>query len=165
VIFGTGIGAGIILDGKIYSGTTGSAGEFGHNQIDPNGPRDRVGIRGTVESFAGGPNIIRNYFAAGGRKKDMDIYNIFDSKDPVAKKVVDTAVSKLAVGLASLWNILNPELIVLGGGLSNKRVYKKLNTITKKYTMDGLRKNVKIVKNKLGDDAGIYGAAALVLTG
>jgi predicted NBD/HSP70 family sugar kinase len=59
-------------------------------------------------------------------------------------------------------NILNPGIIILGGGQSNLPVYERLNKLTKKYTIDGLRKNVKIVKNELGDSAGVLGAAALV---
>lgn len=162
IIWGTGIGAGIILDGNIFSGTTGSAGEFGHNIVDPQGPKERIGLRGTVEAFAAGPNIVRNYIAAGGRMKDPDPRKIFDSKEPKARKIMKLSLDRLAIGIASLMNILNPEIIVIGGGLSNLPAYRQLNSLTKKYTIDGLRKNVKIVKNKLGDSAGVYGAAALV---
>lgn len=162
IIYGTGIGSGIILDGKIYSGTTGSAGEFGHNVIDPNGPKERIGLKGTVEAFAAGPNLVRNYIVAGGKIKDPNPRKIFYSKESIARKVMDLSLDRFAIGLASLINILNPGIIVIGGGLSNLPVYKQLNSLTKKYTIDGLRKRVKIVKNKLGDSAGIYGAASLV---
>jgi len=164
VIWGTGIGAGIILDGKIFSGTTGSAGEFGHNVIDPAGPRERIGLRGTVEAFAAGPNMVRNYISAGGRMKDPGVRKIFGSKEAKARKIMRLSLERLSIGIASLMNILNPEIIVIGGGLSSLPVYRQLNSLTKKYTIDGLRKNVKIVKNKLGDSAGVYGAAALVFS-
>ena len=159
VIWGTGIGAGIVLNKKMYSGTTGSAGEFGHNIIDPRRPKERNGTRGTVEAFCGGPNIVKNYKSAGGKLKNPEPKEIFLSKEKSAKKMMDNAIKHLCIGLASLMNILNPGIIVIGGGLSNLPVYKQLNKETRKYTIDGIRKHVRIVKNKLGDSAGIYGAA------
>jgi fructokinase len=162
VIYGTGIGSGLIIDGKIYSGTTGSAGEFGHNVIDPSGQKERSGLAGTVEAFAGGPDLVRNYIKLGGKMSNPDPKKIFVSKEPAAKKAMSEALEHFAIGLASLMNILNPEVIVLGGGQSNMPIYPKLNRLTKKYTFAGLRKNVRIVKNKLGDSAGVYGAAALI---
>ena len=163
IIYGTGIGAGIIIEGKIYAGSTGSSGEFGHNVVDPRGLRERIGLRGTVESFAAGPNLVKDYINAGGKIKDPDPIKIFYSKERKAKQVMDESLEMFSVGIASLMNILNPEIIVIGGGLSNLPVYRQLNRWTKKYTVDGLRKHVKIVRNKLGDSAGAYGAAVLVL--
>lgn len=162
IIYGTGIGAGIIINRQIYSGSTGSSGEFGHNIVDPSGPVDRIGFKGTVEAYAGGPDLIRNYKRIGGKMKDAHPQKIFRSKEAAANKAMSQAIEKLSVGLAQLMNILNPGIIVIGGGQSNLPVYRQLNTLTKKYTIDGLRKNVKIVKNKLGDSAGVYGAGALI---
>jgi fructokinase len=161
VIYGTGIGAGLILNGKIYRSTTGGAGEFGHNQIDPSGPKDRTGLNGTVEAFAGGADFIKAYIKAGGKFKNPKAEDIFYSKEKIAYKIVDNSLEKFAIGLAQLMNILNPDIIVIGGGLSKLPIYKKLNKLTKKYTFDVLKKNVKIVKNKLGDFAGVYGAALI----
>lgn len=161
VIAGTGIGSGIIINKKIYSGSKGSAGEFGYIVVDPDGPIDRHNMKGTVQAYASGPNIVRNYINAGGKIIDPDPKKIFSSKEPIAKKIIDEALEKLAIGLASLQNIINPDIIIIGGGLSNLNFYKKLNSYTKKYTIDSLKKHVKIVKNSLGDSAGTYGAAAL----
>jgi len=161
VIFGTGIGAGIVLGGQIYAGTTGSAGEFGHNIVNPSGPRGRIGLMGTIEAYAGASDLVRNYLAAGGKLKEPDSKAIYDSSEQIAKKVAGEALVHFSIGLAALMNTLNPGIIILGGGQSNQPVYKELNRLTKKFTISGLRKNVKIVKNKLGDDAGIYGAAIL----
>jgi len=162
IIWGTGVGAGLVIHGNIYKGSTGSSGEFGHNIVDPSGPRDRLGWRGTVEAYAGGPNLVSNYKAAGGKMKDANPAKIFLSKERTAKKVFKQALEKLAIGLAGLMHVLNPGVIVIGGGLSNLPVYRELNKLTKKYTMDGLRPHVRVVRNKLGDSAGVYGAAALV---
>jgi len=162
IIYGTGIGSGIIIEGKLYTGTTGSCGEFGHNIVNPSGPKERIGLPGTVEAYAAGPNLIRNYIRAGGKIKDPDTKKIFYSKEPKAKIIMNESLKHFAIGIAGLMNTLNPGIIVLGGGLSNLPVYRELNKLVKGYTIDGLRKHVKIVKNKLGDSAGIYGAAVLV---
>jgi len=161
IIWGTGIGAGLVVEGNIYSGTTGSAGEFGHNVLDPKGPAERTGQKGTIEAYSGGPDLIRLYRKFGGKKKDATPKTLYRMKEPAAKKVTKIALEKLCIGLAGLMNTLNPGVIIMGGGQSNLPVYKELNRLTKKYTFEPLKKYVKIVKNKLGDSAGIYGAAAL----
>lgn len=165
VIYGTGIGAGIIINSKIYSGATGSAGEFGHNIVNPAGPKERLGFRGTIEAYAGGPDVVRNYLGFGGKNKNAGPKEIFASKEPAAKKARNNALVYFSIGLAQIMNMLNPGVIVLGGGQSNLSVYKELNCLTKKYTIDGLRKNIRIVKNKLGDSGGVYGAAVLAFEG
>ncbi len=162
IIWGTGIGAGLVLEGKIYSGTTGSAGEFGHNIVDPSGQKERLGLKGTVEAFAGGPDLVRIYKRMGGRIRNPDPKKIYSSKERIAKKASSLSLSRLAIGLAGIMNLLNPEVIVMGGGQSNLPVYKELNRLTRQYTYPALRKYVRVVKNRLGDSAGIYGAAALV---
>ncbi len=162
IIYGTGIGAGIIIEGKLYTGTTGSCGEFGHNIVNPGGPKERLGLPGTVESYAAGPNLVKNYIRAGGRIADPDTRKIFYSREPKARIVMNESLEYFAIGLAGLMNMLNPGIFVIGGGLSNLPVYRELSRLVKKYTIDGLRGHVKVVKNKLGDSAGIYGAAALV---
>ncbi len=162
IIYGTGIGSGLVIDGKLYTGTTGSCGEFGHNIVNPDGPKERIGLRGTVEAYAAGPNLVKNYIMAGGKIKDPDTRKIFYSREPKARIVMNESLEYFAIGIAGLMNILNPGIIVLGGGLSNLPVYRELNSLVKKYTIDGLRRHVRIVRNRLGDSAGIYGAAALV---
>lgn len=160
IIWGTGVGSGIVLDGRLYSGTSGSAGEFGHNITDLQGPKDRSGLPGTVEAYAGGPNIVINYQKYGGKNK-LDAKAIFHSKEKAAKRAVADALRHISIGLSGLTNILNPDIIVIGGGLSNTKHYSELNRLTKKYAFSHLKSNVRIVKNKLGDSGGIYGAALL----
>jgi predicted NBD/HSP70 family sugar kinase len=161
IIWGTGIGSGIVLDGNIYSGSTGSAGEFGHNIVNPAGPVGSTGIKGEIEAYAGGPFVVRNYLKFGGKDKLATGGDVFRSKEAAARKAADDAVKYLCMGLAGIMNTLNPEIIVMGGGLSNLAIYPRLNRETRKYTMPMLRSHVKIVKNKLGDSGGIYGAALL----
>jgi len=162
VIIGTGIGSGIILKDQLYLSKRGSAAEFGHNVINPSGPKCRCGLNGDIESFAAGPNLVRNYKAKGGKLKNPDPKIIFLSKEKAAKDSVKEALEALAIGISSLINIFDPDIIVLGGGLSNLSLTEKLIALTKKYTMIDFRNNFKIVKNKLGDSAGVYGAAYLI---
>jgi len=163
IIWGTGIGSGIVIEGNIYIGTTGSAGEFGHNVLDPKGPEERSGLKGTVESYAGGPDLIRLYRKLGGKDRTATPSKIYKMSEPAAKKASKIALERLCMGLAGLQNTINPGIIVMGGGQSNLPVYRELNRLTKKFTFKPLKKHVKIVKNKLGDSAGIYGAAALAM--
>jgi predicted NBD/HSP70 family sugar kinase len=164
VIWGTGIGAGIVCGGRLFLGACGSAGEFGHNPIDPNGPLCRCGLRGCVEAFAGGPNMVKNFLAYGGTMTDPTSKKIFSSNSAIAKKVIGEAVDAMGKGLAQLTNILSIQYIVLGGGISNANIYSQLTRSVKKYTRDALRNRIKVVKNKLGDSAGVYGAAYLVFS-
>jgi len=161
VIWGTGMGAGIVINRQMYTGTTGSCGEFGHNTVNASGPEDRLGWKGTVEAYAAGPNLVKHYIESGGKIADPDPQKIYRSNEPAAKRSVEDMLEHLAIGLASLMNMLDPGIIVMGGGLSNLPAYKRLNAIAKKHTIDGLRPYLKIVKNKLGDSGGIYGAGLL----
>jgi predicted NBD/HSP70 family sugar kinase len=161
IIWGTGVGAGIVLHNRIYCGSTGSAGEFGHNVVNPEGLLGPVGLKGEVEAYAGGPFVVKNYLRLGGRDKEATGGDVFRSREPAAKKAAGEAVMYLCIGLAGLMNTLNPEIIVMGGGLSKLPLYPQLNVMTKKYTMPSLRARVNVVKHKLGDSAGIYGAALL----
>jgi fructokinase len=162
VIYGTGIGSGMIINGKLYSGSHVSAGEFGYNTINFGGPRHHSGLLGIVEVHAAGPYLVKKYIKAGGKILNPDPMKIHDSREFIARKSIYESLEMFSVGLASLVNVFDPELIILGGGLSNMPIYGRLNKLTKKYTRKEMRKYVKIVKNKLGDSAGVYGAAALV---
>lgn len=163
LIWGTGVGGGIIIDSKLYTSSFGSAAEVGKNVIDPKkGPLFDEGVRGAVEAYAGGKYITNNYKRLGGRMKEPTGMKIAQSKEKTARQVMDDAINALALLLSHIQNTLCPEIIVVGGGLSNRPVYAKLNKITKKYTHPNFRNHVRIVRNKLGDSAGVYGAASLV---
>ncbi|MFH1506086.1 MAG: ROK family protein [archaeon] len=161
MIIGTGIGSGLILDGKIYRGSIGAAGEIGYQILDPNGPHYST-LKGDFESWCSGPNIVKRYKKAGGKSDFHSPGEVFKSKERKAKKVMEETYDYLGRGIGNLINTLNPELIVLGGGVSNIPFYKEVNKAAKKYTNPSLQRYVKIVKNKLGDSAGVIGAAAFV---
>lgn len=158
VIWGTGIGGGIIVDGKLHKGL-GGAGSIGHiildNSIDDYG----AGSPGTWEYLCSGPNIIRRYREAGG-EKDLRPDQVFASEDETCRKVSHETLKYMGMALGSLINVLDPEIIVMGGGVSNSDVYDELNEMTDKYSVS--RRSCSVVKNERGDSAGVLGAASLV---
>lgn len=164
VIVGTGIGGGLILGGRVYRGRDGGAGHIGHMTIDPRGPKCGCGQKGHFESWCSGKYISRRYIAAGGKIMGPDPKKIFYSDDAVAKRIMRETYDKFGIAFANIINTFNPDVIVMGGGVSNlpAEFYRKINAAAKKYAYPALSEKVKIVRNKLGDSAGVYGAAALV---
>ncbi len=160
---GTGIGGGLIIDGELYRGTCTSAAELGHIIIDYNGRECSCGKKGCLEAYASATAIIQEYKNRTGFRRDA--YAIEEEAknglEP-AKSIFAEASNYLAVGLANIINILEPETIVLGGGLSEVANFINLAiNNTKKFTLKGLGECVKIVKAKLGRSAGMIGAALL----
>ncbi len=169
VIVGTGIGGGLILEGKIYHGRDGGAGHIGHTTIDPSGPRCGCGQFGHFESWCSGKHITQRYVAAGGKMRSPDPGKMFTAAatatDNVAKEIMGETYDKFGIAFANIMNTFNPDVIVLGGGVSNlpAEFYRKINVAAKKYAYPAFSSGLKIVKNKLGDDAGVYGSAALAI--
>lgn len=181
VTISTGIGGGIVIDGKIYSGAGGTAGEVGHMTIADDGPRCTCGNRGCWEQMASGTalareakrrigegavSVILEY--AGGDIERVTAETVslaFDRGDALARELVARASHYLGVGFANLVNIFNPELIVVGGGLAN--MGDKL--FVPAYREAGQRafkesyRAVRFARAELGADAGVLGAAALAL--
>ncbi|KAF0134352.1 MAG: glucokinase [Candidatus Saganbacteria bacterium] len=156
----TGIGGGIIINKNIYRGATGSAGEFGHMIIDPSGPRCGCGNKGDLEALASGTSIKKR-----SGEDAMAIHIKAQQGDKKAKKIIYKTAHYLGVGIANLVNIFNPELVIVGGGLSNMGALLLKPTIKefKKYVLPLPGKSVKIVRAKLGARAGLLGAVALCL--
>ncbi len=154
LIIGTGIGAGIIIDNRLYRGSIGGAGEFGHCIID-------ASTDSSLEYLCSGPNIVRRYVAAGGKMESPDASKIFLSDEPVAKRVMADTYHYLGIGLANIVNALNPDIIVLGGGVSKLSFYKQLNAEMKRFSVPSLGSYARVVKHKIGDSAGVIGAAFL----
>ena len=169
IIVGTGIGSGLILDGRVYRGRDGGAGHIGHATIDPSGPMCGCGQRGHFESWCSGKHIALRYSAAGGKMANPDAARIFAAastgSDWVARRIMQETYDKFGIAFANVINTFNPEIIVLGGGVSNlpSEFYRKVSAAARKYAYPAFSENVKIVKNRLGDDAGVFGAASLAL--
>jgi len=158
VIIGTGVGTGIIINGEIYRGAIGGAGECGHTKLVVSNEVKEV------EDFISGPNIVKRYEQLSNRKADSPRI-LLEKKDEFARKVYGEFVFYTGLFFSNLINTFNPEMIVVGGGVSNIDFYKDVEKIVKKYAHPKLSRFCRIRKNALGDDSGVIGAAELVLKG
>ena len=160
VIMGTGIGGGIVIDGKIHQGRTNIAGEWGHHTLHRNGNNCYCGKQGCVETYISGPALEKRWKELTGKSQNMSeiIRNLDDSK---TKQWKDEFLENFGFGLANVIDILDPDVIVLGVGLSNiDFLYTEgKNSVYQKVFSDLI--DTPILKNKLGDSAGVFGAALL----
>jgi len=177
VTLGTGVGGGIILDGKLWRGVDGSAAEIGHMCVDPfGGVACTCGSRGCLEVFASATAIVRMTREASPRypesvlqgKEDRTSEMIFEAGqqgDELALEIFRRMGVYLGIGLANLINILNPEMIIIGGGVVNgwNLFEKHMHQQVEERAFPLLAERVKIVRAKCGDDAGLLGAARLAL--
>jgi len=173
VTLGTGVGGGIILDGKLWRGVDGSAAEIGHMCVDPfGGVACTCGSRGCLEVFASATAIVRMTREASPRYPDSVLQGVEDRTaemifeagqqgDELALEIFRRMGVYLGIGLANLINILNPEIIVIGGGVVNGWALfeKHMQQQVEERAFPLLR--VKIARAKCGDDAGLLGAARL----
>jgi fructokinase len=162
VILGTGVGGGIVFDGIPWTGPQHIAGEWGHHRLDPAGPACYCGQRGCVEALLSGPALARAHAAAGGREADaVAVAARAAAGDGIATRVLERYLDWFGRALANLINILDPDVVVLGGGLSNLDVlYDRGRDAVARYVFnDELR--TPIVRHALGDSAGVIGAALL----
>jgi glucokinase len=178
VTLGTGVGGGIILDGKLWRGVDGAAAEIGHMCVDPfGGVACTCGSRGCLEVFASATAIVRMTREASPRypdsilqgKDDRRASMIFDAGkqgDELALEIFRRMGVYLGIGLANLINILNPEMIVIGGGVMNAwdLFEKHMHQQVEERAFPLLAARVKIERAKCGDDAGLLGAARLALS-
>ena len=161
VIMGTGVGGGIIYEGKVLNGAQNIAGEWGHSVLDPNGPRCFCGSRGCVGAFISGSGIEKRIKQVTGQ--DISA-NDFFKKNLIDKDLINIKKDfyiYFGQAMANLINILDPDIIVIGGGLSHeKTIYNEgVQEVYKRIFTD--IPTAKIVKNKLGDSSGVIGAAIL----
>lgn len=180
IFLGTGIGAGIIIDGKLYSGFNKSAGEIGHMVLDVAGPKCGCGNKGCFEALAGRQSLFRKIqgLIKDGQKTvltdmlgpdlaDMrsgDLRKAIRKGDKLVEKVVEEAAEYTGIAVANIMNLLSPEVIALGGGVIDALEDEMMGVIVetaREYAMEGTDTNVQIIASKLGDDAGIHGAAVL----
>jgi glucokinase len=180
IFVGTGIGGGMILNGELYGGFNHTAGEIGHMVIDVNGPKCGCGNKGCFEALASRTAIFQRIKSGvkngektlltemlGDDLEDLrsgDLRKAIRRGDKFVSKVIDDTAEYIGIGVASLINILGPEVVVLGGGVMEALADEMMSIITKTakdHAMPGTMKGVDIVASKLGDNAGITGAALL----
>ena len=168
VILGTGTGGGVAVRGAILAGANAIAGEWGHNPLpwphpeELPGPPCYCGKSGCIETYLSGPGLARDFRAAGGRSiSALEIGAQAESGDEYADAVLARYEDRLARGLASVINILDPDMIVVGGGLSNiKRLYTEVPRLWSQYVFSD-RVATRLVQARFGDSSGVRGAAWL----
>ena len=181
VTLGTGVGGGIIINGQIVHGQGGSAGEIGHMTINPQGYRCTCGKRGCLETVASATGIVhvaRDYaqeYAGDSELKasldngdDLTAKDVFDlakQNDPLALKVTHAVCDQLGLALSIVAVTINPQYIIIGGGVSNagdfllQRVQESYN----RYVFSSVKKTTTLTLATLGNEAGVIGAASLIL--
>ncbi len=165
VIMGTGCGGGIVTNKKIRRGPQNLSGEWGHMSIDPNGPRCFCGRRGCVETYISGSGLEKIYAEQSlklGKASDArEIFNLAKLGDRHARSSLEIFYFSFGRAFANLINILDPDIIILGGGLSNETtLYQEGIESIKNYVFND-ELITPIVKHELGDSAGVIGAALI----
>lgn len=168
VIIGTGTGAGIVINGRLLDGPNRIAGEWGHNPLpwprdnEWPGPACYCGKQGCLETFLSGPGLRQAFLMATGKACDPpDITALAEQGDHCAEAMLQTYEDRLARGLASIINVLDPEVIVLGGGMSKlQRLYTSVPALWSRYVFaDEVR--TRLLPPRHGDASGVRGAAWL----
>jgi fructokinase len=168
VILGTGVGSGLIVGKRLIAGLNRIAGEWGHNPLPWARDDERPGApcycgkRGCIETFLSGPALARDYRARSGNAlPTVEIAAVAAGGDAAAVACLDTKVDRLARGLAAVINIVDPDVVVLGGGVSNlSRLYERLPAQVARYAFSDAI-DTPILPAKHGDSSGVRGAAWL----
>jgi glucokinase len=180
IFLGTGIGAGLILEGKLYRGFNRTAGEIGHMVLEVGGPKCGCGNKGCFEALASRTAIFKRIEAAlkdgqktvltemlGANLEDLrsgDLRKAIKRRDKLVERIVEEAAEYTGIAVANVINLLNPEVIVLGGGVMDALEDEMLAIIIETahdYAMNGTAEGIEIIASRLGDEAGITGGAVL----
>jgi glucokinase len=180
IFVGTGIGGGLIIDGELFSGAGHTAGEIGHMVLEVSGPKCGCGNKGCFEALASRTAIFQQIKAGikdgektlltemlGADLADLrsgDLRKAIRRGDKFVDRIIESAAEYIGIATANLVNIFNPEVVVLGGGVIEALSDEMMSVIietAKDYAMPGTLKGVEIIASKLGDNAGITGAAVL----
>ncbi len=169
VILGTGVGGGIVIGGQPLEGLNAIGGEWGHNPLpwpqndkETPGPPCYCGKKGCIETFLSGPGLAADYRQNGGHDLSAaDLAAKAEKGDRPALEALERYEDRLARSLATVINILDPDVIVLGGGLSNmERLYDKVPKLLPSWIFSG-RAKTRLLRNRHGDSSGVRGAAWL----
>jgi glucokinase len=183
IFIGTGIGGGIVSDGRMLTGSNNTAGEIGHMTIDLHGPECHCGNKGCFEALAGGWAIERD--AQEMVKADMKRWKVLlgiagnevnkitaktvseaaDKQDPLAKKIIDNLADALIAGATAIVNAYGPSRIIFGGGIMEgmPSLLKKIEKGVNKYALKAATEDLKVLPAKLHNDSGVIGAVAFAL--
>ncbi len=159
---GTGVGGGIVIEGKLWAGVNGAAGELGHMTVDPEGPPCGCGQRGCVEAYSSATAVARRYAELSGRNgaAARNIFSLARRGDRCAKQAVGEAARMLGVGVATMLHVLHPDVVVLAGGMAaGHGLLQSVRAEVRRRVFPMYLKGLRIVRGTLGDDAGWIGAA------
>ena len=183
ITLGTGVGGGIILNGRIYHGASGSAGEIGHMTLNPQGQRCGCGNYGCLETYIGSAYIVKKAIReirkgemslikkiAGGNLKSVTPQTIQVAAlkgDELARRIWKEAGEYLGIALSGVINLLNPEVMVFGGGVAKagELIFKPMKAEVRRRTFKTPFEKVKFTCTRFGEDLGVIGAALLILQG
>jgi len=163
MILGTGVGGGIVVNQQLLTGLQSITGEWGHNPLCPDGPRCYCGRRGCIETFLSGPALVADYARRGGEPTTtaQTIAALAEDNDPLAQGVLSVFFNYFGQALATIINILDPHVVVIGGGLSCiDALYSRGREAAAPYVFND-EFATPIVSNINGDSAGVRGAAQL----
>jgi glucokinase len=161
----TGIGAGLFLDGKLVTGAKGNAGEIGHIVIDPSKGTCICGQKGCLEWIASGTAIARRGSEIKGKPlTTKEVFQLYTRQDPEIVALIEDVFHSIGVGCVTLINLFDPELIVIGGGVSEvgAPLFESVQNYIQKYALNPAGRSTKVVPSRLRNSAGVIGAAALV---
>jgi len=164
VIMGTGVGGGIVIDGKIWGGRHGIGGEWGHNFLDESGGPCYCGRSGCVETVISGPATERFYAGVAGEARPLKeiVARFRAGSDPAATQTIERLCHFFGKGVSVITNMLDPDVIVVGGGVGNiEALYAGGRSELGRFIFNN-RVEVPLLRPSLGDSAGVFGAAALV---
>jgi glucokinase len=181
ITLGTGVGGGVIANGKLVHGINGGAGEVGHITVVPNGYQCTCGKRGCLEQYASATGVVHiakdmaQTFTGKSRIKELIdgdedltskmVFFLADNGDILANQIVDRVCSYLGLALSHIGNTLNPENIIIGGGVSNagNTLLQPTTRYFQENAFPSVRDSTKLKLAQLGNDAGVIGAASLAL--
>ena len=176
VTVSTGVGAGAIVNGELYRGSTSNALEVGHMTLDPHGPICGCGNFGCLEALSSGTAIAKKARQAVGSKIETSLrqydkitsYEVFveaKNGDMVSNEIIDSALEYLGIGIANIMAMFDPSMIIIGGGVSNAGdvIFNKIKEVVKRRSFKVMVDNCEILHAKLGTDAGVLGAVSLAL--
>lgn len=164
VILGTGVGGGLVVDGKVINGRQGIAGEWGHNFLDESGGACYCGQTGCVETVISGTGLEKFYAAKSGSflRLPKIVERHLAGKDPVATATIERLVQYFGKAISVVIDIVDPDVIILGGGVGNiSLLYNEGVAWARKYVFNN-RLDTLFLRPSLGDSAGVFGAALLV---
>lgn len=172
----TGVGGGAVLNGKIYRGSTSNALEIGHTTVKPDGPMCNCGNRGCLEAISSGTSIAKrgkeacatNVVTSLKQYENLTSYEVFveaGKGDEVAKEIIEEAMTYLGIGVANAITIFDPEVVIIGGGVSKAGdvVFDTIKKVVDRRCFKIMADNCKVLPAGLGADAGVIGAVGLAI--